>query len=60
MVKFIFILTIWYSDGAPPDVHVEHSGLSGDDCIALMINAYNNPVKNALPSCEIDYGTPPE
>ena len=52
MKTFVFLLTFWYADGRPPEVYVEGSGLSGADCIALVL-AYDGP---ARASCEIDEG----
>ncbi|PZX03042.1 hypothetical protein [Celeribacter halophilus] len=34
---FAFLVTVWFSDGTPPEVFVEDSGLTGEDCIALLL-----------------------
>ena len=56
MTKFAFIVTIWFADGTPPDVYVMDSNLTGEDCIAAMIDyAPTAAAMGWIGSCEIDF-----
>lgn len=50
MKYLMFLVTFWSAD-APPQVYVEDSGLTPEDCIELLL-AYDGP---GTPSCEIDH-----
>ena len=55
MLTFIFVLTIWTSNGES-HVLVADYNMSGTDCIAAMENyVLTNPSRaHGEPSCEID------
>ena len=52
MKTFIFLVTMWTSDGRPPEVLVVEDGLTGEACIALLASYQGE----GTPSCEIDHG----
>ena len=52
-MKFVFLLTLWTSHTAPI-VDVMDYGLTGDDCISLLVE-YKGEL---LASCEVDMGIP--
>jgi len=52
MKTLVFLLTFWSPVGGPPVVEVAGHGLTGEECVALLL-AYEGP---ATPSCEIDQG----
>ncbi|MBR9837043.1 MAG: hypothetical protein GYB50_04015 [Rhodobacteraceae bacterium] len=35
---FAFLITAWTADGNPPQVEVADYGLTGEDCIQLLID----------------------
>lgn len=52
MKLFVFLVTFWAADAAP-EVVVLESGMSGEDCIA-MLERYDDANLPGEPSCEID------
>ncbi len=68
-VLFVFLATTWFS--MVPSVYVADYGLTGEDCIRLLIEAdrgarvvaadedgreFSFTVSDATFSCEVDYG----
>ena len=55
-MTYILLLTIWSADTPQPDVYVLQSGLTGEQCIAGMVDfkpMEDNGVGNL--SCEFDH-----
>lgn len=59
MIKFVFLLTVWTS-GDLPQVYVEDYDLTGEDCIARMMDYVETDPHQTrgAASCEIDAGQP--
>ncbi|AMO44066.1 hypothetical protein vBRpoSV10_7 [Ruegeria phage vB_RpoS-V10] len=60
MLKFVFLLTIWTAESNIPQVSVEDYGISGEDCIARMVEYVEaDPMQSrGAASCELDQGEP--
>ena len=57
-MKFVFLLTIWTAQAPVPEVYVVDAGLTGEQCIAAMVqyDAIDPTHAAGTPSCEIDFG----
>lgn len=56
---FVFLVTVWTADGTPPDVYAMDTGLTGEDCIAALIDYHATAVAMGWSaSCEIDAAEP--
>jgi hypothetical protein len=55
---FVLLLTVW--GGETPKVFVVDYGLTAEDCIAAMVDYYENDnfMSHGVISCEFDFGEP--
>lgn len=61
-MKFVFLLTFWTMDGYPPEVEAVATGLTGPECIAMLLDHGSPPNygTSGSGSCEIDLDTVPQ
>lgn len=55
MVKFVLLLTLWSAESRAPEVYVLDHALTGEDCIAQLMDSYKPDSLGTL-SCEVDHG----
>lgn len=52
---FVLLLTIWPTGTPRPEVYALGTGLTGEQCIAQLIDSYS-PTSVGILSCEVDHG----